>query len=156
MRLIPSIQTNLASLALFTVALCSLCASASFAQQDDQAVPLALPGSKTFQLLPNPKFLNCLEKSPNKLPTATVVVTPGKLNDTLTLTVKNVKPNLAFDLFTVENTSLTPNGISNGNTNFGLAWYQSDIEANGSGTAKVTIRTILANQIFGFDAGTSL
>jgi hypothetical protein len=156
MQLISSIRTNLTSLALFAIALCGLCASIASAQQDDQAVQLAQSSSKTFQLLPNPKFLNCLEKSPNKTPSATVVVTKGKLNDTLTLTVKNVKPNVAFDLFTVENTVLNPNGTSNGNTNFGLAWYQSDIEANGSGTAKVTIHTILFNQIFGFDAGASL
>jgi len=48
--------------------------------------------SKTFQLFPNPKFLNCFAASTSKPPTATVVVTPNNLNDTLTLSVKGLKP----------------------------------------------------------------
>jgi hypothetical protein len=158
MRLIRSIQTNFALAGLFTLALCGVFAPIASAQQDGLTVPLAQSSSKTFQLLPNPKFLTCLAKSPAKTPTATVVVTEGNLNDTLTLTVKNVKPNLGFDLFTVENTSLNADGTANidFDGNFGLAWYQSDVQANGSGTAKVTIHTILVSQIFGFDTGASL
>ena len=113
--------------------------------------------SKTFQLFPNPKFLNCFAASTSKPPTATVVVTPGNLNDTLTLSVKGLKPNLSFDMFTVQNSSLNSDGtVDTSFTNFGLAWYQSDVQANGSGTAHVTIHTILVDQIFGFDAGTAL
>jgi len=114
--------------------------------------------SKTFKLFPNPKFLPCLEASTQKPPTAAVKVTPGSPNDTLTLTLKNVKPNLGFDLFTVENTSLNSDGTANTgfDGNFGLAWYQSDVQANGSGSAHVTIHTILVDQIFGFDAGARL
>jgi hypothetical protein len=35
-------------------------------------------------------------------PTATVTVVKGKLNDTLAIQLKHVKPGLAFDLFTME------------------------------------------------------
>ena len=36
-------------------------------------------------------------------------------------------------------------------TNFGFAWYQSDLEANKEGKISGTIKTILLDQIFGFD-----
>jgi len=111
----------------------------------------------TFQLIANPPFVNCL--SGKGTPSARVTVVKGKLNDTLTIKVRHVKPKLAFDLFTVENTPLLSDGTPNGafaGGNFGLAWYQSDIQANAAGNATVTIRTILVNQIFGFDAGTGL
>jgi hypothetical protein len=111
----------------------------------------------TFRLFPNPAFVNCLRKSPLKIPKAIVTVTKGNLRDTLTLTLKNVKPGLAFDLFTVEHSNQLFNGDPDpGFTNFGLAWYQSDVEADDLGTATVTIKTILLNQIFGFDPGVAL
>ena len=34
--------------------------------------------------------------------------------------------------------------------NFGLAWYQTDVQADGNGDAEVAIKTILLDQIFGF------
>jgi hypothetical protein len=43
-----------------------------------------------------------------------------------------------------------------GFTNFGLAWYQSDLHANSSGSAQTTLATILADQIFGFDPDVGL
>src|SRR6185437_12329037 len=115
----------------------------------------------TFSLFPQNAPLNvlpCLQKSSNTTPTATVTVVKGKLNDTLTIKLRNVKPNTGFDLFTVENTPFLADGTANSafSGNFGLAWYQSDIQTNSGGTATVTIRTILVNQIFGFDAGAAL
>jgi len=38
-----------------------------------------------------------------------------------------------------------------GFTNFGMAWYQSDIETDDEGSFTTTIKTILLDQIFGFD-----
>lgn len=35
--------------------------------------------------------------------------------------------------------------------NFGMAWYQSDLQASSEGKFTTTIRTILLDQIFGFD-----
>jgi hypothetical protein len=122
------------------------------------AVPARAQATKaTFQLKPNPAFLQCLQASSGKTPSATVTVAEGKLNDKLTLTLKNVKPGLAFDLFTVENSNLLSDGtVDPSFTNFGLAWYQSDVEASRGGSGKVTIQTILVNQIFGFDPAVSL
>ncbi|MGB8703320.1 MAG: hypothetical protein WCD18_28215, partial [Thermosynechococcaceae cyanobacterium] len=80
----------------------------------------------------------------------------GSVNDTMTLTLKGFKKGLDFDLFSIENSLFRSNGTIDPNfQNFGLAWYQSDIHISGSPT-KVTIKTILLDQIFGFDPKVSL
>jgi hypothetical protein len=81
----------------------------------------------------------------------------GKLNDTLTIRIRHAKPDLGFDLVTVQNTPFLSDGSPNSFAgNFGFAWYQSDIETDRFGNGSATIHTILVNQIFGFDAGTEL
>ena len=120
----------------------------------------APPHQITFNLHPNPKFLNCISRFPNdaaRAPSAKVTVTRGNLNDTLSLKLKNIKPNLAFDLFTVQRSNLLSNGtVDPSFTNFGLAWYQSDVHANSAGSGTVKIQTILLDQIFGFDPDNAL
>ena len=111
----------------------------------------------TFDLTAQPKFISCLGAPGGPTPTASVTVKRGSLRDTLTLTAKNLKPNLGFDLFTIQNTNLLSNGDVNPDfVNFGLAWYQTDVEANDKGEATVTINTILLDQIFGFDPAVAL
>ena len=128
-------------------------ASAAFAAAGG---PSAKVASTSFSMFPNPAFVTCLAAT-GQTPTAKVTVTRGKLNDTLVVKLKNFKPNLGFDLFTVERSNQKSNGDPvPGFTNFGLAWYQSDIEVGSDGTASATIRTILLDQIFGFDAGAAL
>ena len=108
------------------------------------------PGEVQFDLEPNPAFLRCL--SPG-VPTAHVDVRRGNLNDSLILRVSGLKPNLQFEMFTVQRSPLDADGKPVANfKGFGLAWYQSDIEADQDGEAKVQIKTILLDQIFGFDA----
>ncbi|HXX34529.1 MAG TPA: hypothetical protein VEM15_08650 [Thermodesulfobacteriota bacterium] len=120
----------------------------------------AVAESFTFNLTANPKFFSCLARFPNnphKPPVVTVTVTRGNLNDTLVLKAKNIKPNLSFDLFTVQHSSLLADGTPDPNfKNFGLAWYQSDIEISSGGTANVKIQTVLLDQIFGFDPDAGL
>jgi hypothetical protein len=115
-------------------------------------------GQKTsFRLFPNTTFEDCLRQNPNATPVARAVVTRGKRNDTLTLTLRHFKPGLNFDLFTIQKSNQDANGGAvAGFTNFGLAWYQSDIHVNRFGTSTVTIKTILLDQIFGFDPNASL
>src|SRR5580692_10918710 len=111
----------------------------------------------TFDLTAQPKFVNCLGVEGGPTPSATVTVKRGHLHDTLTLTASNLKPKLGFDLFTIQNTNLLANGQPDPNfQNFGLAWYQTDLQANSHGEAQVTINTILLDQIFGFDPAASL
>jgi hypothetical protein len=135
-----------------TTAVVGLCLGAS----------IAGAGSKSdtvdFDLFPNPSVVSCLAQG-NATPTAHVSVKRGDLNDELTLTLRGFKPGLQFDLFTIERSNQQANGTPVQNfQNFGLAWYQSDVEANHgrSGNGSVTIRTILLDQIFGFDPAVGL
>ncbi len=76
----------------------------------------------------------------------------GELNDTGIIYVTGLKPNLQFDLFTVQRSSLDANGDPAANfPGFGLAWYQTDVNADSNGNATAVIKTILLDQIFGFD-----
>lgn len=114
----------------------------------------------SFQLVANPKFLACLARDPNDKkhpPLADVRVVKGKLADRLVIHVRNVKPNLAFDLFTVQRSPLKADGTADpAFKNFGLAWYQSDLEVGRGGEGEAEIKTILLNQIFGFDPDVNL
>jgi hypothetical protein len=116
------------------------------------AIAQSKPDEAKFTLHPNPAFLSCLSGS-STAPRASVVVRRGELNDTALLRVSGLKPNLAFDVFTVQRSSLDSSGApATGFKGFGLAWYQSDLHADDNGNAKVVIKTILLDQIFGFDA----
>jgi len=105
-----------------------------------------------FYLYPNPSFVSCLGVPGYPTPRAKVTVIRGKLNDTLSIQAENIRPGLAFDMFTVERSNLlsdaTPDPLFK---NFGFAWYQSDLEANSQGKINAQIKTILLDQIFGFD-----
>jgi|SRR5580704_5678903 hypothetical protein len=110
-----------------------------------------------FNLVPQPKFLNCLGVPGGPAPTAEILVQRGELNDILILHAEHLKPNLGFDLFTIQNTNLLANGEVDPNfKNFGLAWYQTDVQANSEGNAETVIKTILLDQIFGFDPASNL
>ena len=111
-----------------------------------------------FDLFPNPSVVNCLARG-NSTPTVHATVTRGDLNDELTLSLSGFKPGLQFDLFTIEHSNQLANGSPDPNfKNFGLAWNQSDVEANRgtSGKGDVEIQTILLDQIFGFDPAVGL
>lgn len=106
-----------------------------------------------FDLFPNPKFVSCLGVPGGPTPEARVTVFRGKLNDTLLLSAENIKPGLGFDLFTVQRTNLLPDHTPDTSFtgSFGFAWYQSDLQANSHGKINATIKTVLLDQIFGFD-----
>jgi hypothetical protein len=125
---------------------------------------LAMSGAKAhagdqnrvhFQLFANPTFARCLARfpdDPSRPPRADVTVTRGRLNDILRMELHDIKPNLSFDLFTVQRSAFKADGSPDPNApNRGLAWYQSDVEVDRTGSGTVEIRTILLDQIFGFD-----
>jgi len=109
----------------------------------------------TFSLKPNPKFVQCLAQYPDdasRQPQIDVAVLRGSKNDLLSIRGRYIKPGLQFDMFTIEKDPFDADGTANPDfTNFGFAWYQSDLEANDHGAMKASIRTILLDQIFGFD-----
>lgn len=81
----------------------------------------------------------------------------GTDNDVLLLRAQHLKPNTGFDLFTIQNSNLSSDGLPNPYfTNFGLAWYQSDFTADSNGNVDIAIKTILLDQIFGLDPGANL
>jgi hypothetical protein len=117
----------------------------------------AKPNSTTFPMFPQTGELNCLKPSPGSPnPTVSVTVKRGKQNDTGTVKLSGFKPHLGFDLFTISHSPQTATGAADPNPSVGLAWYQSDIQVNGKGTAEATIRTILLDQIFGVDKDIAL
>ena len=111
----------------------------------------------TFKLYPNPKFSACLGVPGGPAPEATVTVVRGKQNDTLYISGWNFLPGKSFDLFTIQRTELLANAQTDPNfTNFGQAWYQTDLDTDAYGNFKGTIKTILLDQIFGFDPDANL
>jgi hypothetical protein len=109
---------------------------------------------------PDPKMLPCLAQYPDdvsKLPYVEADVVRGDLNDALFLRGKYIKPGLKFDLFSMERSLLRADGSKDPEFHgFGFAWYQSDLEANDKGSMRASIRTILLDQIFGFDPDVKL
>ena len=136
-------------LGLFMIGL----STASARAQDDVGAASTVR-KVTFDLAFNPKLMStaCLEQSPKNVPKATVTVTRGSLNDTMVISLEHFRPGLDFDLFTVQNSPLQSDGTADSTfTNFGLAWYQSDIKIGHSGNGSVKIKTKLVDEIFGFD-----
>jgi hypothetical protein len=143
------------TLVLRSVLALAIAATAGVGATAALASPAKVPSTR-FKLFPNAVNIPCLRKNPNTTPTASATVTRGSLNDTLTLKLSGFKPGLDFDLFTVQNTNQSATGTPVTIPNFGMAWYQSDIEINSKGKGSVKIQTILLDQIFGFDPAVAL
>jgi len=108
---------------------------------------------ETFQLTASTTSLPCMRINAQTTPSVLAQVSRGGTNDTLKLSLSGFKPDLRFDLFTVEKSSLNSNGTPlSGFKNFGMAWYQADIKIDSQGAASATLKTILFDRIFGFDA----
>jgi hypothetical protein len=142
-------------LVLRSVLALAIAATAGVGANAALASPAKVP-SASFSLVPATAQIPCLAQNPGKVPTAKATVTRGTLNDTLTLKLAGFKPGLAFDLFTVQNSNQSATGTPVTIANFGMAWYQSDIEINSLGKGSVKIQTILLDQIFGFDPAVAL
>jgi hypothetical protein len=134
----------------FTSAALSLCTGAAYAWSPVDKTEFTL-------VLANPALLQCLAADGATPPVAKVVVRRENLNDTLAIHVTGLKPNLQFDLFTVQRSPFLADGTKDPNFpgTFGLAWYQSDLDADDDGNARIhfkaPLRSIFLDQIFGFD-----
>lgn len=121
----------------------------------------AQQNSTTFRLTPDPAVISCLGDR-GLVPEATVQVLRGNLNDTLVINASHIRPGLKFDMFTVQRSKLLANGTVDPafknvfKGSFGEAWYQSDLQADSNGRISATIKTILLDQIFGFDPDVNL
>ncbi len=115
------------------------------------------PQETTFSLFPQSSLLNCLKPSPDAPnPQVTVTAKRGDLNDRATIHLSGFKPNLGFDLFTIQHSPQTATGAADANPSVGLAWYQTDLQVGSNGRGEARIRTVLLDQIFGVDKDVSL
>jgi len=128
-----------------TTAFCVMSSLAMAGDKPDHAVFKLYPAKDTI--------IPCLSEN-SEAPRAVVEVKRGDLNDTGIIRVKGLKPDLDFDVFTVQRSSLGSDGkpAADFKGSFGLAWYQSDLHSDHHGNALVIIKTILLDQIFGFDS----
>jgi hypothetical protein len=123
-----------ASLSAFTRHASASAISASNAQGNAQPDK----SSFKFSMVPSPNIAGCLPHA-----SATVTIKPNSLNDKMTINATGLAPNTGYDLFVIE----LPNKP------FGVAWYQSDLQANSSGAGSVTVQGIFNVETFSVSLG---
>jgi hypothetical protein len=72
-----------------------------------------------------------------------VTITPGKLNDTMKVTVSGMPANTGFDLFVIQQPTAP----------FGVSWYQTDVQANAYGTGSATVKGVFDVETFSVSPG---
>lgn len=92
----------------------------------------------TFSLVPSPNITSCLPRAGGS-----VTIKKGSLNETMTVSVTGLAPKTGYDLFVLE----LPNKP------FGVAWYQSDLETDGTGAGSVTVKGIFNVETFSVSLG---
>jgi hypothetical protein len=97
------------------------------------AVTNAHATSFTFKLVPSAGIASCLSHAGGK-----VTITPGKLNDTMQVSIHGMPRNAGFDLFVIEQPAKP----------FGISWYQTDIQAGRRGNGTATVRGIFDKETF--------
>ena len=115
------------------------------------------PDQTSFRLFPQTAEIKCLKPSPNApTPEVQVRLERHELNDSADIELRNFKPNLNFDLFTIQHSPQTATGTPDANPSVGLAWYQTDLHVDRNGSGHAHIRTVLLDQIFGVDKDVAL
>jgi hypothetical protein len=98
----------------------------------------AVTSSFSVKLVPATGIAACLPKASGH-----ATITTGSLNDTMVVSVSGMPANTGFDLFVIQQPSKP----------FGISWYQTDIEANGSGTGSATVRGVFDSETFSVSPG---
>lgn len=115
--------------------------SAGLASAGATPVKAAAPAKDhaySFKLVPSPGIKACLPHAGGN-----VTITPGDLNDTMTVSVHGMPANAGFDLFVIQQ-PLKP---------FGVSWYQTDVQANQYGTGSATVRGVFDVETFSVSPG---
>jgi hypothetical protein len=95
--------------------------------------------SFSFALKPSSSAISaCLPKAGGH-----VTITPGALNDTMTVNLHGMPANAGFDLFVIQQPTAP----------FGVSWYQSDIQANSNGFGSATVKGIFDAETFSVSLG---
>jgi hypothetical protein len=98
----------------------------------------ARSGSFSFALVPSPGIASCLPHAGGR-----VTVTPGALNDTMTISVHGMPRRAGFDLFVIQQP----------NKPFGVSWYQTDVQADARGNGFAVVRGIFDAETFSVSPG---
>jgi hypothetical protein len=113
-------------------------AAVSGASASTSASPAAAK-SFSFQLKPSSAAISaCLPKAGGN-----VTITPGKLNDTMKVSLHGMPANKGFDLFVIQQPTAP----------FGVSWYQSDIQANDDGNGSATVKGVFDKETFSVSPG---
>jgi hypothetical protein len=95
--------------------------------------------SFSFALKPSSSAISaCLPKAGGH-----VTITPGTLNDTMTVSLHGMPPNAGFDLFVIQQPTAP----------FGVSWYQTDIQANSNGFGSATVKGVFDSETFSLSLG---
>jgi hypothetical protein len=95
--------------------------------------------SFSFGLKPSSAAISaCLAKAGGH-----VTITPGKLNDTMKVSLHGMPPNTGFDLFVIQQPTAP----------FGVSWYQSDIQTGDNGYGSATVKGIFDTETFSVSPG---
>ena len=125
------LATGAAALAIAVVAVAGVTTAAGSTKP-------AVTSSFSFKLVPATGIAACLPKASGH-----VTITTGSLNDTMVVTVSGMPASTGFDLFVIQQPSKP----------FGVSWYQTDIQANSSGTGSATVRGVFDSETFSVSPG---
>ena len=105
--------------------------------------------SCTFQLHVNPGLLSgpiacpAIQNAQAHITITNRFIT-GAQNDVMTLVASGLPKNTGFDMFLVQNTPLDKGTFPG----FGFGWYQSDVQSDSNGNAKVKVQGIFDKETF--------
>ena len=103
------------------------------------SAPSAAGSSFSFPLKPSSSAISaCLPNAGGH-----VTITPGVLNDTMKVSLHGMPANAGFDLFVIQQPTAP----------FGVSWYQTDIQANSTGSGSATVRGVFDSQTFSVSLG---
>jgi len=94
--------------------------------------------SYSFALVPSPNIAACLPDASGE-----VTITPGNENDVMKVSISGMPAHAGFDLFVIQE-PLAP---------FGVAWYQTDVNANAYGDGSATVRGVFDVETFSVSLG---
>jgi hypothetical protein len=92
----------------------------------------------TFGLQASPGIASCLPRARGQ-----AIIIPGSLNDVMNVSVSGLPANSDFDLFVIQ----LPNKP------FGVSWYQTDIQTDGSGSGSARVRGVFDVETFSVSTG---
>jgi hypothetical protein len=121
-----------------TAAAGTMAVAMGFAAASGASAATSGPESFSFKLQASPGITSCLSHARGR-----VTITPGRLNDTMRVSVHGLPARTGFDLFVIQ----TPNKP------FGVSWYQTDVNTGRHGNGTATVRGIFDKETFSVSPG---